>query len=89
MPPLQSLGPHSSLGQPAASRLEGIAAPGAICLSEDAYRQVKSRLDVSVSDLGQTQLKNIAEPIRIYSLGVGITSNGTAVSHRHDVQAEG
>ncbi|TCU13959.1 adenylate/guanylate cyclase domain-containing protein [Rhizobium sullae] len=54
-----------------ASRLEGVAAPGAICLSEDAYRQVKARLDLSVSDLGNTQLKNIAEPIRVYSLRVG------------------
>jgi hypothetical protein len=39
----------------------------AICLSEDA-RQVKSRLDLAMSDLGATQLKNIAEPIRVYSL---------------------
>ena len=54
-----------------ASRLESVAAPGAICLSEDAYRQVKARLDLSVSDLGQTQLKNIAEPLRVYSLTVG------------------
>src|SRR5882724_5277455 len=54
-----------------ASRLESVAAPGAICLSEDAYRQVKARLDLSVSDLGQTQLKNIAEPLRVYSLAVG------------------
>lgn len=54
-----------------ASRLEGVAAPSAICLSEDAYRQVKTRLDLSVSDLGPTQLKNIAEPIRVYSLRVG------------------
>ena len=51
-----------------ASRLESVAAPGAICLSEDAYRQVKARLDLSVSDLGHTQLKNIAEPLRLYSL---------------------
>src|SRR6185503_11007620 len=51
-----------------ASRLEGIATPSAICLSEDAYRQVKARLDLSVSDLGVMQLKNIAEPIRVYSL---------------------
>jgi adenylate cyclase len=56
-----------------AARLEGIANPGAICLSEDAYRQVKSRLDLAVSDLGSTQLKNIAEPIRVYSLEVGRT----------------
>jgi adenylate cyclase len=54
-----------------AARLEGIAKPGAICLSEDAYRQVKSRLDLVVNDLGSTQLKNIAEPMRVYSIEVG------------------
>jgi TolB-like protein/class 3 adenylate cyclase/Flp pilus assembly protein TadD len=54
-----------------AARLEGVAAPGAIALSEDAYRQVRSRLDLSVSDLGATPLKNIAEPIRVYSVQVG------------------
>jgi len=54
-----------------AARLEGIAKPGAICLSEDAYRQVKSRLDLAVSDLGLTKLKNIAEPVRVYSLEIG------------------
>ena len=54
-----------------AARLEGIAEPGAICLSEDAYRQVKSRLDMSVSDLGPTQLKNIAEPLGVFALQVG------------------
>jgi TolB-like protein/Flp pilus assembly protein TadD len=54
-----------------AARLEGIAKPGAICLSEDAYRQVKGRLDLAATDLGPTQLKNIAEPIRVYSLEVG------------------
>ncbi|AZO53569.1 MULTISPECIES: adenylate/guanylate cyclase domain-containing protein [unclassified Mesorhizobium] len=61
-----------------ASRLEGVAAPGAICLSEDAYRQVKARLDLSVSDLGSTQLKNIAEPIRVYSLQVGAGAKAAA-----------
>ncbi len=54
-----------------AARLEGICQPGAICLSEDAYRQVKQRLDLKVSDLGATQLKNIAEPVHAYSLEVG------------------
>jgi TolB-like protein/class 3 adenylate cyclase/Flp pilus assembly protein TadD len=57
-----------------AARLEGIAMPGAICLSEDAYRQVKARLDLAVSDLGATQLKNITDPIRVYSLQVGIAA---------------
>jgi adenylate cyclase len=54
-----------------AARLEGVAKPGAICLSEQAYWQVKGRLDLKVSDLGATQLKNIAEPIHMYSLEVG------------------
>src|SRR3954469_23514931 len=54
-----------------AARLEGIAKPGSICLSEDAYRQVRARLDLAISDLGSTQLKNISEPIRVYSLEVG------------------
>jgi adenylate cyclase len=54
-----------------AARLEGIAKPGAICLSEDAYRQVRARLDLAVSDLGPTKLKNIAEPVRVYSVQVG------------------
>jgi adenylate cyclase len=54
-----------------AARLEGIAEPGAICLSEDAYRQVSGRLDMEVIDLGPTKLKNIEKPIRVYSLEVG------------------
>lgn len=54
-----------------AARLEGLAAPGAICLSEDAYRQVRARLDVAVTDLGEKRLKNIAEPHKVYALNVG------------------
>jgi adenylate cyclase len=61
-----------------AARLEGVAKPGAICLSEDAYRQVKSRLDLKVSDLGATLLKNIAEPVRVYSLEVGVRPEASA-----------
>ena len=57
-----------------AARLEGVAMPGAICLSEDAYRQVRARLDLAVSDLGETKLKNIVEPMRVYSLEVGIAA---------------
>jgi adenylate cyclase len=54
-----------------AARLQGVAKPGGICISDDAYRQVKSRLDLRVSDLGPVPLKNIAEPMRAYSLEVG------------------
>ncbi|MEW9837463.1 adenylate/guanylate cyclase domain-containing protein [Mesorhizobium marinum] len=63
-----------------AARLEGVAAPGNICLSEDAYRQVRARLDLSVSDLGNTQLKNIAEPIRVYSVEVGVPAKSGTVA---------
>jgi TolB-like protein/class 3 adenylate cyclase len=54
-----------------AARLEGVAKPGAICLSEDAYRQVSGRVDMAVTDLGATKLKNIDRPIRAYLLEVG------------------
>ena len=68
-----------------AARLEGIAAPGAICLSEDAYRQVKGRLDLAAIDLGPTQLKNIAEPIRVYSLQVGVPAQAKSAEPVHPV----
>jgi adenylate cyclase len=54
-----------------AARLEGIAKPGTIYLSEQAYWQVKARLDLAIKDLGKQSLKNIAEPVRVYSLEVG------------------
>ena len=63
-----------------AARLEGVAGPGGICLSEDAYRQVKGRLDLAVSDLGPTQLKNIVEPIRVYSLQAGVLAEAKPAS---------
>src|ERR1700733_12764580 len=63
-----------------AARLEGIAKPGAICLSEDAYRQVKGRLDLKVKDLGLTQLKNIAEPVRVYALDIGKRDEAQSVN---------
>ena len=62
-----------------AARLEGVCEPGAICLSEDAYRQVSGRLDMAVADLGPTQLKNIARPIRVYSLQVGVPARAKPV----------
>ncbi|MFO1091199.1 MAG: adenylate/guanylate cyclase domain-containing protein [Hyphomicrobiales bacterium] len=54
-----------------AARLEGVAEPGGLCLSEDAYRQVRSRLDVAIHDLGEARLKNIADPVRLYSVRIG------------------
>jgi TolB-like protein/class 3 adenylate cyclase len=51
-----------------AARLERIAEPGEVCLSEDAYRQVHEKLKNDFVDLGEKALKNIARPIRVYAL---------------------
>jgi adenylate cyclase len=49
-----------------AARLEGIAEPGGICVSEDAYRQVRGKLEAAFADIGEQSLKNIARTLRIY-----------------------
>jgi TolB-like protein len=54
-----------------AARLEGIADPGGICLSEDAYRQVRDRLKEGFVDLGEKGLKNIARPVGVYAVKTG------------------
>jgi adenylate cyclase len=51
-----------------ASRVEAQASPGAICLSENAYQQVKGKLPLDVSDMGEQQLKNIAQPVKVFSV---------------------
>ncbi|XWN31855.1 MAG: adenylate/guanylate cyclase domain-containing protein [Devosia sp.] len=68
----QSDGDLMGDGVNVAARLEALAAPGAICLSEDAFRFVRTRLDIAVTDLGETRLKNIGEPINVYSVEVGV-----------------
>jgi TolB-like protein/class 3 adenylate cyclase len=62
-----------------AARLEGVAKPGGICLSEHAFWQVKGRLETTAVDLGAIRLKNIAEPIRVFSLDVAQTALATLV----------
>jgi adenylate cyclase len=51
-----------------AARIEGQAEPGGICLSGDAYRQAKGKVKVDFEDLGERDLKNVAEPVRIYRI---------------------
>ena len=51
-----------------AARLEGLAEPGGICLSDDAYRQVRGKIEAEFEDLGERDLKNVAEPVRIYRI---------------------
>jgi adenylate cyclase len=50
------------------ARLENIAEPGGICISNAAYEQVRDKLKVSFIDLGEQTLKNIARPVRVYRL---------------------
>jgi adenylate cyclase len=49
-----------------AARLETLASPGAICLSDNAYQQIKGKLALDVKDMGEQSLKNIAWPVRVY-----------------------
>ena len=51
-----------------AARLQGIAAPGTICLSEDAFRQVRNKVSAPIIDRGDVALKNIPQPVRVYEL---------------------
>jgi adenylate cyclase len=51
-----------------AARLEGIAEPGGICISEDAFRQVRGKIEAEFVDSGEQSLKNIARPVRAYSV---------------------
>src|SRR5436190_14999388 len=51
-----------------AARLEGIAEPGGVCISDDAQRQIRGKVDFAFEDLGVQTLKNIAEPMRAWRL---------------------
>jgi len=51
-----------------AARVESLASPGAICLSENTYKQIQGKLALDVSDMGEQQLKNIAQPVRVYGV---------------------
>ena len=62
-----------------AARLEGIAEPGGVCMSDDAYRQIRGKVDISCDDLGPQILKNIAEPMRAWRLK--LVGQGSATAH--------
>src|SRR5436309_4267912 len=64
--------PHDIFGDGVniAARLEGIAEPGGICISSSAYDQVRGKVGVEFTDLGEQNLKNIARPIRAYAVAL-------------------
>ena len=51
-----------------AARMEGLAAPDGICISQDVFRQVEGRVDAGFEDIGPQKLKNIPTPIRVYRI---------------------
>ena len=53
-----------------AARLEGIAEPGGICISDDAHRQIRGKVDSTFEDMGARSLKNIVEPMRVWRVRV-------------------
>ncbi len=68
-----------------AARLEGIAEPGGVCISDDAYRQVRGKVEIACDDIGPQPLKNIAEPMRAWRVRLtgqtpSAVQSGSAVS---------
>ena len=57
-----------------AARLEGIAEPGGICISDDAFRQVRGKVEAEFADQGEQSLKNITRPLRVYRVGSSPTA---------------
>jgi len=53
-----------------AARLEALAQPGTVCISQTVYDQVRNKLDLAYRPLGNHRVKNIAEPVRAYAVGV-------------------
>jgi adenylate cyclase len=49
-----------------AARIEPLAEPGALCLSDNAYQQIKGKLSIDITDMGEQQLKNIGQPVRVH-----------------------
>jgi TolB-like protein len=61
-----------------AARLESIAEPGGICISSFAYEQVRGKVSVEFTDLGEQALKNIARPIHAYAIGLNASTDHAA-----------
>src|SRR5437870_612289 len=57
-----------------AARLEALAQPGTICISQTVYEHVKNKLDLDYRPLGSHRVKNIAEPVRAYAVGIEVAT---------------
>jgi TolB-like protein len=57
-----------------AARLEALARPGTVCISQTVYDQVRNKLDLDYRPLGSHRVENIAEPVRAYAVGVPVAA---------------
>src|SRR5512135_1874235 len=68
-----------------AARLESLAEPGGICISEDAYRQIENKLPLRYDYLGEHEVKNIAKPVKVYCARIeseGVTQRPLEVASK-------
>jgi adenylate cyclase len=65
-----------------ASRIEGIAEPGGVSISEDTWRQVQGKVAANFVDAGEQTLKNIARPLRVYRLDQGSAATTASAAPR-------
>ena len=68
-----------------AARIEGIAEPGGICISRNAYDHVKNKLDLNFEYLGEHEVKNIKEPVRVYSVQMDTESPKPLVEEQFEL----
>jgi adenylate cyclase len=61
-----------------AARLEGIAEPGGVCISDDAQRQIRGKVDIVFDDMGPQALKNITEPMRAWRCQINANASWAA-----------
>jgi len=64
-----------------AARLEGIAEPGGVCISDDTHRQIRGKVDIAFDDMGLQMLKNIAEPMRAWRMQIDPSLSSTVTAN--------
>jgi adenylate cyclase len=72
-----------------AARLEALAQPGTVCISQTVYDQVRNKLDLDYRPLGSHRIKNIADPVRAYAVGVPATVPRSRRGRRRPVMVAG